>query len=92
MCKEAMIRMVKVGSDEFATLDDYAQDLDLDNDVPDDDFWCDEDAVTFNSVPENTTHAELWVDQLADEVEIQRLLSMDVHRSLRNATMKFQER
>eukprot|EP00435_Cladocopium_sp_Y103_P004276 s3229_g1.t1 len=49
---EAMIRTVKVGADEFAKLDDYGQELDLCNDVPKDDFWCDEDEVKFNSVPD----------------------------------------
>eukprot|EP00435_Cladocopium_sp_Y103_P051743 s1348_g16.t1 len=46
---EAMIRVVKVGADEFSTLDDYGQELDLEKDVPENEFWCDEDEIKFNS-------------------------------------------
>ena len=35
---ESMIRTVKVGADEFATLDDYEHELDLDADTLEDDF------------------------------------------------------
>ena len=35
---ESMIRTVKVGTDEFATLDDYENELGLDADTPEDDF------------------------------------------------------
>ena len=40
---ESMIRMVHVGDENFATLDDYETELDMTADAPEDEFWCDED-------------------------------------------------
>ena len=84
---EAVIRTVKVGSDEYATLDDYENEITMD-DSPYIEFWDDEDQLTFSDVPDALLFAgslekpppapESWVDQLADEVEINRLLSMGV--------------
>ena len=84
---EAMIRTVKVGSDEYATMDDYENEVDMD-DGPDTEYWEDEDQLTFSDVPDALWCAgslekqpqapESWVDQLADQVEISRLLSMGV--------------
>ena len=86
---ESMIRVVKVGTDEFATMDDYSTELDINVDVPDDELWRDEDQVQFGEVPDALWSnlpldrppptPEPWVDQLADdEIEIQRLLEMGV--------------
>ena len=54
---ESMIRTVKIGTDEFSTLDDYSNELDMIEEPPDDDFWNDEDQVSFASVPD-----ALWSD------------------------------
>ena len=85
---ESMIRTVKVGADEFATLDDYENELDLDADTLEDEFWCDEDQLRFDNVPDALwSNASLdkqpqapdaWIDELADAVEIDRLLKMGV--------------
>ncbi|CAL1133375.1 unnamed protein product [Cladocopium goreaui] len=83
---ESMIRVVKVGTDEFATMDDYSTELDINVDVPDDELWRDEDQVQFGEVPDALWSnlpldrppptPEPWVDQLADdEIEIQRMWS-----------------
>jgi len=44
---EEMIRTVKVGSDEYATMDDYKNEVDMD-DGPDTEYWEDEDQLTFS--------------------------------------------
>ena len=90
---ESMTRTVKVGADEFSTLDDYSNELDLNEDSPDDEFWSGEDQVSFASVPDALWSdlppdklpphklpppQEAWVDALADSVEIDRLLKMEV--------------
>ena len=85
---ESMIRTVKVGADEFATLDDYENEFDLDADTLEDEFWCDEDQLRFDNVPDALwSNASLdkqpqapdaWIDELADAVEIDRLLKMGV--------------
>ena len=59
--------------------------MELDEDVLDDELWADEHQVKLGDVPEALwSHAPLdkppiapepWVDQLADDVEINRLLS-----------------
>ena len=85
---ESMIRTVKVGTDEFATTDDYEHEMDVNDSTPDVEFWEDEDNLEFKDVPDALWSSaslekqppplEQWVDQLADEIEIQRLLSMGV--------------
>ena len=85
---ETMIRVVKVGTDEFATMDDCSTELDMSVDVLDDEYWCDEDQVQLGEVPDALwsnlpldkppPNPESWVDQLADEIEVQRLLEMGV--------------
>jgi hypothetical protein len=81
---EAMIRVVKVGTDEFAKMHDYSTELDMSVDVLDDEYWCDEDQVVPDALWSNLPldkpppNPEPWVDQLADEIEIQRLLEMGV--------------
>ena len=85
---ESMIRMVKFGEEEFATMDDYEHELDVNENIPEVEFWEDEDKIEFKEVPDalwstaslekQPPSPETWVDQLADEVEIQRLLSMGV--------------
>ena len=84
---ESMIRTVKVGTDEFATTDDYEHEMDVNDSTPDVEFWEDEDNLEFKDVPDALWSSaslekqppplEQWVDQLA-EIEIQRLLSMGV--------------
>ena len=85
---ESMIRAVKVGTNEYATMDNYEHEVNMDEDVPEVEFWSDEDQLEFKGVPEELWSKapldkpppppEAWVDQLADEVEIQRLLEMGV--------------
>ena len=82
-----MIRAVKVGDDEFFTMDSYETDYNSELDDLDD-VWTGEDALQFNGVPEALWSdfptdrppdpPEQWVDKLADEVEISRLLEMGV--------------
>ena len=98
---ESMIRTVKVGADEFATLDDYENELDLDAGTPEDDFWCDEDQLRFDNVPDalwsnapldkQPQAPEAWIDALADAVEIDRLLKMGVLQKAENAKSLCQE-
>jgi hypothetical protein len=92
---------VKVGADEFATLDDYENELDLDASTPEDDFWCDEDQLRFDNVPDalwsnapldkQPQAPEAWTDALADAVEIDRLLKMGVLQKAENAKSLCQE-
>ena len=35
---ESMIRVVKIGSDEFATMDDYTTELNMEDDIPEDEL------------------------------------------------------
>eukprot|EP00435_Cladocopium_sp_Y103_P019491 s291_g4.t1 len=88
---EQMIRAGKIGENEFHTMDNYEAGFTWDRDDDDalvDDVWIDEDSLQFNGVPEALWsdapsdkapgQSEAWVDKLADEVEIARLLSMNV--------------
>ena len=85
---ESMIRVVTVGSDEFATMDDYTTELNMEDDIAEDELWADEDQVNLTDVPDALWSDEPldkspaappdWIDKLADEVEINRLLSMGV--------------
>ena len=84
---EAMIRTVKVGDEVLSALDNYETDLDLEEPM-EDDYWGDEDYITLEGVPEDLWsnasldhqphQPEAWVDELADKVEIARLLNMKV--------------
>ena len=89
--QEKVIRTVKIGDDEYHTLDDYSNEPQLDaadDEVENDDIWGDEENLQFSNVPEELWsdspvdvvpgQPEPWVDMLADEVEIQRLLGMGV--------------
>ena len=81
-----MIRAVKVGTDEYYTMDSYDTDYSWENEVLVDDVWMDEDSLQFSGVPEElwsnapTDKApgppEQWIDKMADQVEISRLLDM----------------
>eukprot|EP00435_Cladocopium_sp_Y103_P011058 s2028_g2.t2 len=80
--------MVKFGSEEFATLDNYETELNWEEDEHEDDLWSGEDQLQFTEVPDSVWSSmpldkappppERWVDQIADEREIQRLLTMGV--------------
>ena len=89
--QEKVIRTVKIGDDEYHTLDDYSNEPQLDtadDEVEKEDIWGDEENLQFSNVPEELWsnspvdvvpgQPEPWVDMLADEVEIQRLLGMGV--------------
>ena len=62
--------------------------INMEEDVLDDELWVDEDQVKLGDVPDTLwsdapldklpAAPELWIDQLADEVEINRLLSTGV--------------
>lgn len=79
---EGAIRVVKFGDESYATLDGYDTDLNVD-DLQERDYWEGEDNVVIEGqIPE-----ELWSSlpttkrlqlQLADEIEIARLLKMEV--------------
>lgn len=84
---ERMIRSVKMADDEFFTMDSYDQELLLADEV-EDEAWHDEDTLAFGHVPEQLWSdfpldvqpppPEKWIDDLADSVEIQRLIKMQV--------------
>ena len=84
-----MIRMVKFGTEEYYTMDSYDSDLKQDEFHDDDnDLWAGEEEVLVAGVPEALWHdsslderpptPEQWVEDLADKVEISRLLDMGV--------------
>ena len=83
-----MIRVVKVGTDEFATMDGYTTEPDMSVDVLMMNTWCDEDQVQSGEVPDALwsnlpldkppPNPEPWVDQLANEIKIQGVLEMGV--------------
>ena len=88
---EKMIRVVKIGEKEYHTMDNYEHDPSLDSaddGFQDDDIWHDEDMLQFTEVPEQLWSdapidvppgpPDPWIDKLADQVEIARLLSMGV--------------
>lgn len=94
MIKEAnelMIRGVKFADESFFTMDDYDYELTMD-DCEEDEVWQDEDDLEFSGVPDdlwtdwptNKTppEPEAWVDRLADEVEVNRLMKMGVLQGL----------
>eukprot|EP00435_Cladocopium_sp_Y103_P015276 s4186_g3.t1 len=89
--QEKVIRSVKIGNDEYYTLDEYEYEPQLesaDDDFDADELWGDEDALQFSNVPDALWSScpvdtvpgtpEPWIDRLADEIEINRLLGMDV--------------
>ena len=47
---ESMITTVKVGTDEYATMDSYEHEANVDEDVHDVEFWSDEDQLEFKGV------------------------------------------
>ena len=84
-----MIRMVKFGTEEYYTMDSYDSDLKQDEFHDDDnDLWAGEEEVLVAGVPEalwndssldeSPPTPEQWVEDLADKVEISRLLDMGV--------------
>ena len=88
MTYSKMICFVKIGEDEFFTMDSYETDCVAEFDDNVDDVWTGEDSLQFNRVPETLWSdapidqprdpPEQWVDNLAHEVEISRLLGIGV--------------
>ena len=96
--QDKMIRTVKFGGD---TLDDYSNEPQLESTFDDeyvDDVCGDEETLQFSNVPsalwsDSPTDVmplqpEPWIDKLADEVEIQRLLGMGVCKSVQSLKEK----
>ena len=88
---EKMLRVVKIGEKEYHTMDNYEHDPSMDSaddGFQGDDIWHDEDMLQFTEVPEQLWSdapidvppgpPDPWIDKLADQVEIARLLSMGV--------------
>lgn len=83
-----MIRTVKIADESFFTMDDYEHDLVVD-DNEDDLLWSGEDEVELSGVPADLwspmpldrqpPEPERWIDQSADQVEIDRLKKMGVY-------------
>ena len=88
--------MVQIGSEEYATMDNYTTELNVEEDITEDDLWADEDQVNLTDVPEalwsEAPFDKLppapagWIDQLADKVETGRLLSMKVLEKRSNSS------
>ena len=85
--QEHMVRVVKFGDAEHHTMDDYGTDFNDDLQEEDEqDVWKDEQEIHFagvdeslwsdNSLEETPADPEPWVDELADKLEISRLLEM----------------
>ena len=85
---EQRLTAVKLAYKEYFTVDDYSTELDAE-DVSEDDVWAGEDGVTLSAVPEALwidadvdkapiDAPEKWIDDLADQLEIQRLTQMEV--------------
>eukprot|EP00435_Cladocopium_sp_Y103_P063886 s153_g25.t1 len=92
---EAMIQTVRIGSDEFATMDSYETEPNVDEDLHEDELWSGEDQLQFDGeIPEALWSdlpvdrppgpPEPWVDKLANELEISRLLKMEVLQKVEN--------
>eukprot|EP00435_Cladocopium_sp_Y103_P024601 s2953_g6.t1 len=91
-----MIRRVKFGDEEYYTMDDY--DNDVNQEAPtsyandDVELWTGEEEILVAGVPEAFWHdgsleetpptPDAWVEELADRVEIGRLLDMGVLKEL----------
>ena len=91
--QEHMVRVVKFGDAEHHTMDDYGTDFNDDLQEEDEqDVWKDEQEIHFagvdeslwsdNSLEETPADPEPWVDELADKLEISRLLEMGVLKRL----------
>ena len=64
-CNESMIIRVKVGADEFATIDDCEHELDSNDYIPENEFWEDEDQVEFKDVYQTPCSLQLlfgWIN------------------------------
>ena len=82
----SMIRAVKISTGTFHTMDEYEQDLQLDDQL-EQDVWEGENEVTGDDVPSDLwpscgpdQHPEEpaeWIDRLVDYVEFKRLCAMD---------------
>ena len=86
---EKMIRVVKIGEREFHTMDSYEHDPSIefaDDALQNDDIWHGEDVLQFSDVSEELWSdapidvppgpPDPWIDKLADQVEISRLLGI----------------
>ena len=82
------ISTVEFGNEKFHTMDNYENDQDMEQQDDSADLWADEDSLHFKDVPEDLwsdynmerqpDEPPEWVDMLANEVEISRLLEMEV--------------
>ena len=80
------ISTVEFGNEKFHTMDKYENDQDMEQQDDSADLWADEDSLHFKDVPEDLwsdynmerqpDEPPEWVDMLANEVEISRLLEM----------------
>eukprot|EP00435_Cladocopium_sp_Y103_P038874 s175_g10.t1 len=87
---ETRLSEVKLAYKEYFTVDDYTTDLDVTEDFnDDDDIWADEDSVNLQSsiplqvwsdhpIDQTPPVPDSWIDDLADQVEIERLCAMRV--------------
>ena len=72
-----MIRTISFGGETYHTLDNYDGSTRNDKDEMND-LWKDEEELYFAGIPEALWHEEEWIELLADQVEISRLLDMKV--------------
>ena len=88
---ETRLSEVKLAYKEYFTVDDYTTDLDVTEDFnyDDDDIWAGEDSINLQSsiplhvwsdhpIDQTPPVPEKWIDDLADQVEIERLCDMRV--------------
>ena len=86
--QETRIRSVQIADDTFFTLDEYEHEPNLEDDADESEFWEGEDQLQFGDVPadlwydgpidQTPPEPPEWVDHLADEVELKRLIDMKV--------------
>ena len=87
---EDRLSAVKIEYKEYFTMDDYSTDLDVENGLEEEqDDWIGEDEIQLTGIPEQlwadfpvestpTEPPAAWIDELADQTEVKRLVEMGV--------------
>ena len=86
---EDRLTKVKIDYKEYFTMDDYGTDLNLEEGLEEDSDWAGEDDINFDNSPEQVWAdfaidgptpgpPEPWIDEIADRLEVSRLVKMSV--------------